>query len=119
MGRRRRNAQVDTGYNRSSETFQVVSMLLSWTDPLIPFILSSWRFEKPLMLMPQVPQLIENYRGQNAEGISLKFLGIWMLGDLTNLLGALYGGLYVQVTSLTNVVHFLLNPLRRSECIAS
>ena len=70
------------------------------------------------MLVPQVPQLIENYRGQSAEGISLRFLGIWMLGDLTNLIGALYGGLYVQRTSFAWAFRFLLFTQEfRVECL--
>lgn len=53
-----------------------------------------------LIVRIQVPQLAENYRGQNAEGISLRFLGIWMVGDLTNLVGAVYGGLLPTVVAL-------------------
>lgn len=54
------------------------------------------------MLTPtyQVSQLVENYRGQSAEGISLRFLGIWLVGDLTNLIGAAYGGLLPTVVAL-------------------
>ena len=52
------------------------------------------------MVQIQVPQLVENYRGQNAEGISLRFLGIWMVGDFTNLVGAVYGGLLPTVIAL-------------------
>lgn len=53
-----------------------------------------------LIVQNQVPQLVENYRGQNAEGISLRFLGIWMVGDFTNLVGAVYGGLLPTVIAL-------------------
>lgn len=31
----------------------------------------------------QVPQLVENYKAQDAQGISLAFLAVWFLGDST------------------------------------
>ena len=60
------------------------------------------------MLAFQVPQLIENYRGQSADGISLRFLGIWMLGDLANLIGAFYGGLYVLLEPFSPSVEYFM-----------
>ncbi|KAF2742396.1 PQ-loop-domain-containing protein [Sporormia fimetaria CBS 119925] len=47
-----------------------------------------------------VPQVIENYRQSSAEGISLAFLIVWFIGDITNLLGALWAGLVPTVTAL-------------------
>lgn len=35
----------------------------------------------------QLPQLITNYKNQNADALSMGFLVIWLLGDLTNLAG--------------------------------
>jgi uncharacterized protein with PQ loop repeat len=35
----------------------------------------------------QVPQLILNYKTGSADGISLAFLFVWMIGDITNLSG--------------------------------
>ncbi|KAL5866912.1 hypothetical protein ACKVWC_010803 [Pyricularia oryzae] len=36
-----------------------------------------------------LPQLITNYKTKSAEGLSMAFLIVWLLGDLANLLGAL------------------------------
>lgn len=49
---------------------------------------------------PQVPQLIENYKQGSAEGISLAFLTVWFVGDVTNLIGALWAGLVPTVIAL-------------------
>jgi uncharacterized protein with PQ loop repeat len=49
---------------------------------------------------PQVPQLIENYKQGSAEGISLAFLIVWFIGDVTNLVGALWAGLVPTVIAL-------------------
>lgn len=37
----------------------------------------------------QVPQLVLNYRTGSADGISLSFLFVWLVGDVTNLSGKL------------------------------
>ncbi len=47
-----------------------------------------------------VPQLLENYRAHSASGISLTFLLIWFVGDVTNLAGAAWAGLVPTVTAL-------------------
>ncbi|KAF2490973.1 vacuolar membrane PQ loop repeat protein [Lophium mytilinum] len=47
-----------------------------------------------------VPQLIENYKQGSADGISLAFLAVWFIGDITNLAGALWAGLVPTVTAL-------------------
>jgi uncharacterized protein with PQ loop repeat len=49
---------------------------------------------------PQVPQLIENYKQGSADGISLTFLAVWFIGDITNLFGALWAGLVPTVIAL-------------------
>ena len=48
----------------------------------------------------QVPQLIENYKSGSADGISLIFLVIWFVGDVTNLAGAIWAGLVPTVIAL-------------------
>lgn len=35
----------------------------------------------------QLPQLIANYKAQSADALSMGFLVIWLLGDITNLAG--------------------------------
>ncbi|KAM3503259.1 hypothetical protein MY11210_008794 [Beauveria gryllotalpidicola] len=37
-----------------------------------------------------LPQMFANYKAKSADGISITFLVVWMLGDITNLLGALF-----------------------------
>lgn len=48
----------------------------------------------------QVPQLIENYRNGNAEAISLLFIFIWFVGDITNLIGGLWAGLVPVIITI-------------------
>jgi hypothetical protein len=57
----------------------------------------------------QVPQLIENYKQGSADGISLLFLSVWFVGDITNLAGALLSGLVPTVTALA--VYFCIADL--------
>ncbi|KAL8933824.1 MAG: hypothetical protein Q9216_006199 [Gyalolechia sp. 2 TL-2023] len=40
-------------------------------------------------LFAQLPQILKNYKLKSASGLSIYFLAEWLLGDLTNLLGAL------------------------------
>ncbi|KAJ4365298.1 hypothetical protein N0V83_008917 [Neocucurbitaria cava] len=47
-----------------------------------------------------VPQLIENYKSGSADGISLAFLTVWFIGDITNLAGAVWAGLVPTVIAL-------------------
>ena len=49
------------------------------------FSIVSWLFA-------QMPQIYKNYQLQSASGLSIYFLAEWLLGDLTNLLGALLTG---------------------------
>lgn len=46
------------------------------------------------------PQIIENYALKSGEGLSVLFVVIWLLGDVTNLLGALMAGLLATVIIL-------------------
>ena len=41
-------------------------------------------------LFAQMPQIFKNYRIKSTAGLSILFLGEWLAGDLTNLLGALF-----------------------------
>lgn len=56
--------------------------------------------------MSQVPQLIENYRNGNAEAISLLFLFVWFVGDITNLIGGIWAGLVPVIVAIA--VYFCL-----------
>ena len=47
-----------------------------------------------------VPQLVENYRSSSADGISLAFLFVWFIGDVTNLIGAGLANLVPTVIAL-------------------
>ncbi|TAQ84572.1 hypothetical protein B7494_g7100 [Chlorociboria aeruginascens] len=47
-----------------------------------------------------VPQLVLNYKTGSADGISLLFLAVWMVGDLTNLSGAIWAELVPTVIAL-------------------
>ena len=56
-----------------------------------------------------IPQLLENYYQGSAEGISLTFLFIWMIGDVANLAGALWAGLVPTVIAIA--VYFCCSDL--------
>ncbi|KAI5293474.1 hypothetical protein KEM52_005499 [Ascosphaera acerosa] len=47
-----------------------------------------------------VPQLIENYKQQSADAISLGFLFIWFVGDAANLVGAVLANLVPVVVAV-------------------
>ncbi|GIJ84235.1 hypothetical protein Asppvi_003075 [Aspergillus pseudoviridinutans] len=47
-----------------------------------------------------VPQLIENYCNGNAEAISLLFLFVWFIGDITNLIGGAWAGLVPVIVAI-------------------
>ena len=36
----------------------------------------------------QLPQLFTNYKAKSADGLSMAFLVVWLLGDVTNLVGS-------------------------------
>ena len=44
--------------------------------------------------------MIENYQSQSAEGISLTFLAVWFVGDISNLFGAFWARLVPTVIAL-------------------
>lgn len=47
-----------------------------------------------------MPQLIEQWRLKSAEGIAIGFISIWFLGDLFNLVGAIWANLLPEVIFL-------------------
>ena len=47
-----------------------------------------------------LPQLIENYRNGSAEAISLAFMLIWFVGDVCNLVGALWADLVGTIVAI-------------------
>lgn len=47
-----------------------------------------------------MPQLVENYKSKSAKGISLAFLTVWFIGDVANVLGAVWAGLVPTVIAL-------------------
>lgn len=73
------------------------SIPLPWNEALSGIFgsisLASWIFLT-------VPQLTENYTQGHADGISLTFLFIWFVGDVTNLAGAIWAGLVPTVIAL-------------------
>ncbi|KAF8867789.1 PQ loop repeat-domain-containing protein, partial [Infundibulicybe gibba] len=46
------------------------------------------------------PQIYENYSRQSGEGLSVPFIIVWLIGDLCNLAGAVWGGLLPTVILL-------------------
>jgi uncharacterized protein with PQ loop repeat len=64
----------------------------------------------------QVPQLVENYRSQSADGISLAFLAVWFVGDLANLVGAVWAGLVPTVIALA-VYFCFADAVLISQCV--
>lgn len=46
------------------------------------------------------PQLIENYTLKSGEGLSVAFVVIWLIGDLTNFVGAILAHLLFTVIVL-------------------
>lgn len=47
-----------------------------------------------------MPQLIEQWRLQSADGIAIGFISIWFLGDLFNLVGSIWANLLPEVVFL-------------------
>lgn len=74
-----------------------LSKVLTWNEALSGVFgsvsLATWIF-----LL--VPQLILNYTTGSADGISLIFLAVWLVGDITNLAGAIWAGLVPTVIAL-------------------
>ncbi|KAG6009887.1 hypothetical protein E4U21_000989 [Claviceps maximensis] len=54
-----------------------------------------------------LPQLIANYRASSADGLSMAFLIVWLLGDACNLVGALFTNLAPSAIALATYFCFL------------
>ncbi|KAF9892719.1 hypothetical protein FE257_001121 [Aspergillus nanangensis] len=63
-----------------------------------------------------VPQLIENYRNGNAEAISLLFLIVWFVGDVTNLIGGAWAGLVPVIVAIA-VYFCIADGVLISQCL--
>ena len=63
-----------------------------------------------------MPQLAENYRSKSADGISLAFLLVWFVGDITNLAGAIWAGLVPTVVAL-GLYFCLADAVLISQCL--
>ncbi|KZZ96987.1 vacuolar membrane PQ loop repeat protein [Ascosphaera apis ARSEF 7405] len=63
-----------------------------------------------------VPQLIENYKLQSADAISLVFLFIWFLGDAANLVGSVWARLVPVVVAIA-FYFFLADFVLIGQCI--
>ena len=46
-----------------------------------------WVLDRRLLILLQLPQLFANFKAQSADGLSMAFLIVWLLGDATNLVG--------------------------------
>ncbi|EFQ29543.1 hypothetical protein CGRA01v4_14817 [Colletotrichum graminicola] len=53
-----------------------------------------------------LPQLLTNYKAQSADGLSMGFLIIWLIGDVTNLLGAFFTHLAPTAVALATYFCF-------------
>ena len=77
--------------------------LASWYaihPPLSSLPPPHWSTDQYLRIFLLLPQLVENYQQGSADGISLTFLFIWFVGDVTNLAGALWARLVPTVVAL-------------------
>ncbi|KAI5307052.1 hypothetical protein KEM56_005230 [Ascosphaera pollenicola] len=63
-----------------------------------------------------VPQLIENYKLQSADALSLSFLLIWFLGDVANLVGSVWANLVPVVVAIA-FYFFLADFVLIGQCI--
>ncbi|KAK2797404.1 hypothetical protein FQN50_009205 [Emmonsiellopsis sp. PD_5] len=63
-----------------------------------------------------VPQLIENYKYGSADAISLPFLFVWFIGDITNLAGSLWAQLVPVIIAIA-VYFCLADGILISQCI--
>jgi uncharacterized protein with PQ loop repeat len=61
-------------------------------------------------ILAMLPQLWKNYRLKSVDGLSFSFLFIWLLGDTTNMLGAVLTDQYPNIKATS--IYFLI-----SDCI--
>ena len=45
------------------------------------------------------PQIIENFQRSSADGLSVVFIAVWLLGDVFNILGAVLQGVLPTMVS--------------------
>jgi len=81
----------------------LAALLLAGAEPLplreaLSGIMGSISLVSWIFLL--IPQVTENYRNGSAEGVSVAFITIWILGDIANLIGALWGRLLSTVIAL-------------------
>ncbi|KAH8128914.1 hypothetical protein FP744_10007269 [Trichoderma asperellum] len=63
-----------------------------------------------------LPQMIVNYRAKSADGLSITFLAVWMIGDVTNLIGGLLT--HLAPTAVALAMYFCVADLLLiSQCI--
>ncbi|RFU76919.1 hypothetical protein TARUN_5332 [Trichoderma arundinaceum] len=63
-----------------------------------------------------LPQMIVNYRAKSADGLSMPFLAVWMIGDVTNLIGGLFT--HLAPTAIVLAVYFCIADfLLISQCL--
>lgn len=67
-----------------------------------------WRESSDLCLACWVvvfsPQIIENFRRSSAEGLSIEFIIIWLLGDFANIIGAVLQRVLPTMVSLRIII---------------
>lgn len=56
--------------------------------------------QRPCRIVVYSPQIYENYILQSGEGLSVLFVVVWLLGDLTNFVGAILANLLPTVIFL-------------------
>ncbi|KAI0996270.1 hypothetical protein K3495_g11909 [Podosphaera aphanis] len=69
-----------------------------------------------VQLLLLIPQLILNYKNGSADAISLAFLGVWMIGDLANLSGAIWASL-IPIVILQAIYFCLSDGILISQCL--
>lgn len=57
------------------------------------------------------PQILENYRLKSGEGLSVGFVVIWLLGDISNLIGSWMAGLLPTIIIIAVYVSMLRSAL--------
>ncbi|KAL3954874.1 hypothetical protein ACCO45_010437 [Purpureocillium lilacinum] len=63
-----------------------------------------------------IPQLLANYKAKNADGLSMTFLVVWLMGDVSNLVGALLTRL--APTAIALAIYFcILDAVLISQCL--
>ncbi|KAF8503225.1 PQ loop repeat-domain-containing protein [Hysterangium stoloniferum] len=70
-----------------------------YNDPTVASSVLGW-LSIGCWLIVYTPQFIENYTRKSGEGLSVFFVVIWLIGDITNLLGALIASLIPTVIIL-------------------